>query len=340
MKCFERLVKSFITSSIPDSLDPLQFAYRPNRSTEDAFHRPHLTLHTALSHLDQRDTYVRMLFIDYSSAFNTVVCSKLVTKFRDLGLNSALCDWILNFLTGQTPGCADGQHHILHPDSEHSTHQKSDWTEREEGACGERESHLPAAANKGNMVNMARAIMPEYAQFVSPEQLHCIAYVSQGPDPEHDNEFSTKVKDSLPCSALFWSAGVIVPHKDSALLSAHQSSQRKKSEMKVPLQSGVSLLTLTANFGLAFNFNGRPYTFTRLFQGYCESPTLYNEALRDSLAPLVLSPAQDRLQFAYQPGVGVEDAILYLLHRAHSHLDKGSGTEPSIPSSPLCFGTN
>ncbi|KAI3367638.1 hypothetical protein L3Q82_026475 [Scortum barcoo] len=36
--------------------------------------------------------------------------------------------------------------------------------------------------------------------------------------------------------------------------------------------------------------------------------------------------AQDRLQFAYQPGVGVEDAILYLLHRAHSHLDKGSGT--------------
>ncbi|KAI3375925.1 hypothetical protein L3Q82_016344, partial [Scortum barcoo] len=98
MKCFERLVKSFITSSIPDSLDPLQFAYRPNRSTEDAIA---LTLHTALSHLDQRDTYVRMLFIDYSSAFNTIVPSKLVTKLRDLGLNSALCDWILNFLMGR-----------------------------------------------------------------------------------------------------------------------------------------------------------------------------------------------------------------------------------------------
>ncbi|KAI3353974.1 hypothetical protein L3Q82_018464 [Scortum barcoo] len=36
---------------------------------------PSSLLHTALSHLDQRDTY--------------------------------------------TPGCADGQHHILHPDSEH-----------------------------------------------------------------------------------------------------------------------------------------------------------------------------------------------------------------------------
>ncbi|KAI3351098.1 hypothetical protein L3Q82_005666 [Scortum barcoo] len=36
MKCFERLFKTFITSSLPDSLDPFQFAYRPNRSTEDA----------------------------------------------------------------------------------------------------------------------------------------------------------------------------------------------------------------------------------------------------------------------------------------------------------------
>ena len=98
MKCFERLVKQFITSSLPDSLDPLQFAYRENRSTADAIT---LTLHTALSHLDQRNTYVRMLFIDYSSAFNTIVPSKLVIKLRDLGLNSALCDWILNFLTGR-----------------------------------------------------------------------------------------------------------------------------------------------------------------------------------------------------------------------------------------------
>ncbi|KAI3363529.1 hypothetical protein L3Q82_012135 [Scortum barcoo] len=99
MKCFERLVKSFITSSIPDSLDPLQFAYRPNRSTEDAIA---LTLHTALSHLDQRDTYVRMLFIDYSSAFNTIVPSKLVTKLRDLGLNSALSNTIIKFADNTT----------------------------------------------------------------------------------------------------------------------------------------------------------------------------------------------------------------------------------------------
>ena len=33
MKCFERLVKDHITSTLPNTLDPLQFAYRPNTST-------------------------------------------------------------------------------------------------------------------------------------------------------------------------------------------------------------------------------------------------------------------------------------------------------------------
>ncbi|KAL3046708.1 hypothetical protein OYC64_004653 [Pagothenia borchgrevinki] len=42
-----------------------------------------------------------MLFIDYSSAFITIVPSKLAIKLRELGLNSALSDWILNFLTGR-----------------------------------------------------------------------------------------------------------------------------------------------------------------------------------------------------------------------------------------------
>ena len=44
-----------------------------------------------------------MLFIDYSSAFNTIVPSKLIIKLWDLGLNSALCNWVLN--TGAPQGC-------------------------------------------------------------------------------------------------------------------------------------------------------------------------------------------------------------------------------------------
>ena len=45
--------------------------------------------------------YVRILFIDYSSAFNTIVPSKLITKFRVLGLKPSLCNWVLDFLTGR-----------------------------------------------------------------------------------------------------------------------------------------------------------------------------------------------------------------------------------------------
>uniref|UniRef100_A0A4W5L0P8 Reverse transcriptase domain-containing protein n=1 Tax=Hucho hucho TaxID=62062 RepID=A0A4W5L0P8_9TELE len=97
MKCFERLVMAHINTIIPETLDPLQFAYRPNRSTDDAIS---IALHTTLSHLDKRNTYVRMLYIDYSSAFNTIVPSKLITKLRILGLNTSLCNWILDFLTG------------------------------------------------------------------------------------------------------------------------------------------------------------------------------------------------------------------------------------------------
>ena len=78
MKCFERVVKDHITSTLPDTLDPLQFAYRPNRNT-----------------------YVRMLFINYSSAFNTIAPSKLVIKLEPLGLDPTLCNWVLDFLSGR-----------------------------------------------------------------------------------------------------------------------------------------------------------------------------------------------------------------------------------------------
>ncbi len=86
MKVFERLLKKHICSSIPATLDPLQFAYRPNRSTDDAISQ---VLHSSLTHIDSKNgNYVRLLFIDYSSAFNTIVPTKLAVKLSDLGLNT------------------------------------------------------------------------------------------------------------------------------------------------------------------------------------------------------------------------------------------------------------
>ncbi len=43
-----------------------------------------------------------MLFVDYSSAFNTTVPATLVAKLQALGLNRYLCSWILDFLTGRS----------------------------------------------------------------------------------------------------------------------------------------------------------------------------------------------------------------------------------------------
>ncbi len=98
MKCFERLVMHKIKTSLPNTLDPLQFAYRPNRSMDDAISS---TLHLALTHLENKDSYVRMLFIDFSSAFNTKIPQQLINKLNLLGLNNSLCNWILDFLTGR-----------------------------------------------------------------------------------------------------------------------------------------------------------------------------------------------------------------------------------------------
>ncbi len=84
---------------LPASLDLLQFAYCRNNSTDNAIA---FTLHTALSHLENKNTYVRMLLVDYSSAFNTIVPATLVAKLHTLGPNRSLCSWIQDFLEGRS----------------------------------------------------------------------------------------------------------------------------------------------------------------------------------------------------------------------------------------------
>ena len=66
----------------PPSFDPHQFVYRANGSIEDAIA---IKLHPALSHLEHQESFVRKPFIDYSSAFNTIIPDILVSKLSDLG---------------------------------------------------------------------------------------------------------------------------------------------------------------------------------------------------------------------------------------------------------------
>ncbi len=68
MKSFNGLVLANLKETDEPLLDPLQFAYRANRSVDDAVN---MWLHFILKHLARPGTYVRILFIDFSSAFNT-----------------------------------------------------------------------------------------------------------------------------------------------------------------------------------------------------------------------------------------------------------------------------
>ena len=70
MKVFKRLVLAYLKAITGPLLDPLQFAYRANRSLNDMVN---LAPHFMLQHLNGSGTHARVLFVDFSSAFNTIV---------------------------------------------------------------------------------------------------------------------------------------------------------------------------------------------------------------------------------------------------------------------------
>ena len=88
MKVFERLVLRSLKAATDHQLDPHHFAYRANRSVDDAVA---LALHHILQHLETSGTYARVLFVDFSSAFNTIIPRKLFNKLIHMGVERSLC---------------------------------------------------------------------------------------------------------------------------------------------------------------------------------------------------------------------------------------------------------
>jgi hypothetical protein len=99
MKCFERIVLSRLLQQTQSVLDPFQFAYKCNRSTDDAT----LTLlQSAYDHLEKPGSFVRILFIDFSSAFNTIQPHLLAHKLLSYSVTPRLILWIVQFLVNRT----------------------------------------------------------------------------------------------------------------------------------------------------------------------------------------------------------------------------------------------
>ena len=84
MKYFERSVLKLLKREVEPQLDPLQFAYKTKRGVEDTVL---VFVNNALKHMESLKTFVCILFIDFSSAFNTIQPHILVEKLLSHSLD-------------------------------------------------------------------------------------------------------------------------------------------------------------------------------------------------------------------------------------------------------------
>jgi hypothetical protein len=96
MKNLERLFGGKFSPEVSPYQDPLQFAYSQHLGVEDAV----LTLlHNTYGHLEKANSAVRLLFIDFSSAFNTISPCKLARLLLNMDINPYYIMWLCSFLT-------------------------------------------------------------------------------------------------------------------------------------------------------------------------------------------------------------------------------------------------
>lgn len=98
MKCLERIVLEQFLPQCGPHLDNNQFAYKAKRGVDDAIL---LFVQNIYKHLDLNHAYVRTLFVDFSSAFNTIQPHLLVPKLLEMEINPNIVLWLLNFLTNR-----------------------------------------------------------------------------------------------------------------------------------------------------------------------------------------------------------------------------------------------
>ena len=95
----ERIVLQKLLPQTQAFLDQNQYAYKSNRSTSDA---TLALLHHCYEHLEQTNSFVRILFIDFSSAFNTTQPHLMARKLLGYDVDHRLTLWIINFLVNRT----------------------------------------------------------------------------------------------------------------------------------------------------------------------------------------------------------------------------------------------
>ncbi|XP_071832278.1 uncharacterized protein [Apostichopus japonicus] len=94
----QRILLPRLTDSINQFGDKRQFAYRKGVSCVDAVL---LLIHEVVSELNCKETTIaKVLFLDFSSAFNTVLPNQLITDLSGFITEPWLLHWLAQFLTG------------------------------------------------------------------------------------------------------------------------------------------------------------------------------------------------------------------------------------------------
>ncbi|WP_432422668.1 RNA-directed DNA polymerase [Streptococcus dysgalactiae] len=99
LKLMERAILSRLQSSMNVPHDPFQFAYKSNRCTLDAVSS---LVHRIAKSLNDSAKSVRCVFLDYSSAFDSVPRSLLLHKLETFGCPNSLLAWLSDYFSGRT----------------------------------------------------------------------------------------------------------------------------------------------------------------------------------------------------------------------------------------------
>ncbi len=85
---------------------------RLKRSVDDAVN---MGLHYVLQHLNRPGPYMRIMFVDFSSAFNTIIPNLLLPKLTHLSIPIYICQWINRLPDRKAAASEAGKIHIQHP---------------------------------------------------------------------------------------------------------------------------------------------------------------------------------------------------------------------------------
>ncbi|KAK0155358.1 hypothetical protein N1851_002315 [Merluccius polli] len=92
------LAQPLLRPMVKPFIDPLQFAYQHHLGVDDAII---FLLNRADTHLDKAASMVRVMFFDFSCAFNTIRPALLSEKLTAMQVDTSLVYWIVNYLTGR-----------------------------------------------------------------------------------------------------------------------------------------------------------------------------------------------------------------------------------------------